>query len=712
MTPAGRRVGRYEIVRAIGEGGMASVYLARQTDLDRDVALKELRVFEGSDPELARRFLAEARLAGSLSHPNIVTVHEYFEDHARPYIAMEYVAGGSLRQYVGRLSLAQIGGVLEGVLGGLAHAEEHGIVHRDIKPENIMVTPRGSVKIADFGIAKATSVTQASLNLTATGTTLGTPRYMAPERAMGQEIGPWSDLYSVGVMVFELLVGRTPFYDTEVPMAVLMRQINDPIPPVSSLVPDVDPALSRWVERLVAKDPAERTRFAADAWEELEGILIDVLGPRWGRAAGIGGEAHGRTPARAARSRASSYATVGAVPTAPTAPMDPDPAPATTVAPRTLPTEPRARPREPSTRHVPRAMRLVLAVGVLLAGVAAAAGGGAHRASSPTGAATTAVGNGAIRVAAPAGWSRTTPRVDAGLPVSHAVTVARADRTSQTITAGRLAGATAANASLLPPALLQENGVTVSDVPARTRVLLPRQGIQAWRYRGLRRPGSTQSSTIFVVPTTAGVAAVVCEGPARRTFERACDAVAGTLELGGATTYPLGPSQAYAGRLNGVLDELRRQASAHGTTLAAASAPQPRRRAALALARDYGDAARVLRMLDLSPADRHANQRLAAAIDQTAAAYGRVAATAPGGDSTATDAAMGSVGAGEGAIDAALTELSAAGYRAGTITSGGSPTPAATPAPVATLAPATRPHRDSGVGDSRSDDPSDDAPDN
>src|SRR4051794_33726065 len=146
MTPAGRRVGRYEIVRAIGEGGMASVYLARQVDLDRDVALKELRVFEGSDPELARRFLAEARLAGSLSHPNIVTVHEYFEDHARPYIAMEYAAGGSLRQYVGRLSLAQIGGVLDGVLGGLAHAEEHGIVHRDIKPENIMVTPRGSVK--------------------------------------------------------------------------------------------------------------------------------------------------------------------------------------------------------------------------------------------------------------------------------------------------------------------------------------------------------------------------------------------------------------------------------------------------------------------------------------------------------------------------------------------------------------------------------------
>jgi serine/threonine protein kinase len=303
-----RRVGRYEIVREIGRGGMATVYLARQTDLQRDVALKELSLFDGADPALARRFLREARLAGSLGHPNIVTVYDYIEYRGRPYIAMEYVPGGSLRPHVGRLSLAQIGGVLDGLLSGLAFAEERSILHRDLKPENIMVTAQGWVKIADFGIAKATSEAQATANLTTTGTTLGTPRYMAPERALGEDVGPWSDLYSVGIMAFELLVGRTPFHDTEEPMAVLMRQINEEVPPVSSVVPDVDQEISDWVQRLLVKDPAERTRSAATAWDELEDILTTLLGPRRPLAARRrrfarrhGGDERRRAPSRSRR---------------------------------------------------------------------------------------------------------------------------------------------------------------------------------------------------------------------------------------------------------------------------------------------------------------------------------------------------------------------------------------------------------------------------
>ena len=155
-----KTVGRYEILREIGRGGMAMVYLARQTDLDRFVALKELAAFHASDAAFAQRFLRESRVAGSLSHPNIVTVHDYFEHDGTPYIAMEYVERGSLRPYVGHMTLAQIGGVLEGLLAGLAHAEQHGIVHRDLKPENLMVTVDGRVKIADFGIAKATNQMQ------------------------------------------------------------------------------------------------------------------------------------------------------------------------------------------------------------------------------------------------------------------------------------------------------------------------------------------------------------------------------------------------------------------------------------------------------------------------------------------------------------------------------------------------------------------------
>ena len=199
---------QFEIDRQIGRGGMATVYLARQSTLNRDVALKELSRFHASAPEMVERFLRESRVAGSLNHPNIVTVYEYFEQDGVPYIAMEYVTGGSLRPYVGRLTLAQVAGVMEGILAGLAHAQEYGIVHRDLKPENLMVTGDGRVKIADFGIAKATQNVGFGSFLTLTGTTIGTPMYMAPEQALGHQVGFWTDLYSVGVMAWEHLVGR------------------------------------------------------------------------------------------------------------------------------------------------------------------------------------------------------------------------------------------------------------------------------------------------------------------------------------------------------------------------------------------------------------------------------------------------------------------------------------------------------------------------
>ena len=132
--------------------------------------------------------------------------------------------------------------MLEGLLAGLTHAESHGIVHRDLKPENLMVTADGRVKIADFGIAKATTKMQTGAFLTATGTTVGTPTYMAPEQAMAQDIGPWTDLYSVGCMAFELFTGNVPFHDSDAPMAILLRHVNEPIAPVKSIRPGGRPA--------------------------------------------------------------------------------------------------------------------------------------------------------------------------------------------------------------------------------------------------------------------------------------------------------------------------------------------------------------------------------------------------------------------------------------------------------------------------------------
>jgi serine/threonine protein kinase len=276
-----RIAGRYEILRELGRGGMATVHLARQTDLDRLVALKELSSLPSDEPAAAARFLRESRVAGSLSHPNVVTVHDFFEHEGTPFIAMEYLPGGTLRRYSASLGPAQVVGVLLDVLGGLAHAERFGIVHRDLKPENLLVSAEGRVKIADFGIAKAFDRAWGATRLTVTGTTIGTPDYIAPEQAMGHATGPWSDLYSLGCIAFELLVGHPPFADADSSIAVLMRHVNDSVPAVRTVEPTVDPELSAWIGRLVVKDPEERTRSAGRAAGELEDIAFDTLGPRW-----------------------------------------------------------------------------------------------------------------------------------------------------------------------------------------------------------------------------------------------------------------------------------------------------------------------------------------------------------------------------------------------------------------------------------------------
>jgi hypothetical protein len=277
-----RRVGGYDVIEELGRGGMAIVYLARQRELARDVALKELLALHSGDPDGVRRFLRESRLAGSLSHPCIVTVYDLLEADGTPYIAMEYLERGTLRPWVGKLSTVQIIGVLRDVLSGLAHAARRGIVHRDLKPENLLVTDEGGVKITDFGIAKAVGQA-ADTKLTHTGTAMGTPAYMAPEQAMGTEVGPATDLYALGVIAYELLAGRPPFKPTGTPMAVLLRHVQEPVPPLLSVAPHVDPELAGWVEALLAKKPEDRPPSADAARERLEEIAFARFGPRWQR---------------------------------------------------------------------------------------------------------------------------------------------------------------------------------------------------------------------------------------------------------------------------------------------------------------------------------------------------------------------------------------------------------------------------------------------
>jgi hypothetical protein len=359
------QVGRYELIGELGRGGMATVHLARQLDLDRLVALKQLDGLAHETDTRVRRFVREARLAASLSHPNIVTVHDAFEVDGVPYIAMELAPGGTLREIDAGLTIEQIAGVLDGVLAGLAHAERRHIVHRDLKPENLMVTAEGQIKITDFGIAKATSLAKGDQrSLTTAGVAIGTPTYMAPEQALAEEVGPWTDLYAVGVIAFELLAGRTPFIDdTDSSVHVLLQHVNEAPPALEALRPRVDPQLAAWVARLLAKAPHDRPASASAAREELEDIILRLRGSRWRRNAPLPYVAAAPAPAPRPVRTPRRF------------PSPPNPAEAATVipAPRQVRQPPPAAPAPAAVAHAqprrPRRMAALLTCSLALVSI-------------------------------------------------------------------------------------------------------------------------------------------------------------------------------------------------------------------------------------------------------------------------------------------------------------------------------------------------------
>jgi hypothetical protein len=744
-----RKVGRYEVLDELGRGGMATVYLARQADLDRLVALKELSALRQSDPSFIRRFLRESQLVGSLSHPNIVTVHEYFENEGVPYIAMEYVPRGSLRPHVGDMPLTQVAGVLDGILSALDHAEQHHIVHRDLKPENVMVTSDGRVKLTDFGIAKATGQAYTGSFLTVAGTTVGTPNYMAPEQAMGQAVGPWTDLYSVGVMAFEMFVGRVPFQDTEEPMAVLMRQVSDPIPPVHTLRPEVDVAISDWIERLLVKEPADRVQSASDAWDQFEEIVLALVGALWRREARLPalpsptGELPTAplTPPTVPRQRTLSEA--------PTRRVRERYAPA--MAPTIMPQRPAqalgddAEPQQP--RRTRRRGALAKGALVLLAALVAltaafgksatgprgprASDGGGSSAAALTGPTSRVTGR-EVALRVPRGWSRMRSSPGLGLPLSGAVAVGPHRRAgSPMVEFGVMKDHAASNSALLPADLLGSIGQPAGTVPARTAVRLPGQRLEAWRYRGLRPAATERELTVYVVPTTTGVATVACAAARAQAgaFAGQCEAVAGTLELVSGRPYPVGPSATYANALNATTAGLQRATSANEATLRGARTLAAQAGAARALAGDYETAAAQLAVVDLSPADRDANRRLVTALRRLSRAYRTAAHTATAGDAARYRAASAAIPEAKARVSSALAGVRATGYEPaaekrpapssgseqGSAPDRSSTAPersTSTPRPPATTSPADPDdEEEDDVGDSRSDDPSDDSED-
>lgn len=274
MITKGQKINnRYEIIRTIGEGGMANVYLGYDTILDRNVAIKVLRGDLSSDEKFVRRFQREALSASSLSHPNIVEVYDVGEDNGLYYIVMEYIDGKTLKQLLkkrGSLTLSEAIDIMLQITDGMAHAHDSYIVHRDLKPQNIMIKDDGQIKITDFGIAMALNATQ----LTQTNSVMGSVHYLPPEQAAGKGCTIQSDIYSMGIIFYELLTGELPFKgDSAVEIA--LKQMKEPLPDVHKMNKDIPQSIENIILKATAKNPKNRYQNVREMYQDLLTALND-----------------------------------------------------------------------------------------------------------------------------------------------------------------------------------------------------------------------------------------------------------------------------------------------------------------------------------------------------------------------------------------------------------------------------------------------------
>lgn len=280
MIMKGQKISdRYQIIKSIGEGGMANVYLAYDTILDRNVAVKILRGDLSNDEKFVRRFQREALSASSLAHPNIVEVYDVGEDNGEYYIVMEYIEGKHLKSLLkkrGKLTLSEAVDIMLQITDGMSVAHDSYIIHRDIKPQNIMILENGLVKITDFGIAMAMNATQ----LTQTNSVMGSVHYLPPEQASGQGSTLQSDIYSMGIVMYELITGELPFKGDNA-VEIALKHLKEPIPDIRTIINNVPNSIVNIIKKATAKNPKNRYNDAREMHEDLKTALDDsrVLEP-------------------------------------------------------------------------------------------------------------------------------------------------------------------------------------------------------------------------------------------------------------------------------------------------------------------------------------------------------------------------------------------------------------------------------------------------
>src|SRR5574344_1017053 len=268
MIVKGQKINdRYEIIRVIGEGGMANVYLANDTILNRKVAVKVLRGDLANDEKFVRRFQREALSASSLNHPNIVEMYDVGEDDGNFYIVMEYIEGKHLKQLLkkrGRLTVPEVVDIALQITSGLSVAHDSYIIHRDIKPQNILILDNGLCKITDFGIAVAMNSTQ----LTQTNSVMGSVHYLPPEQANGKGATLQSDIYSMGIVMYELLTGKLP-YKGDNAVEIALKHLKEPLPSIREECPNIPQSIENIIIKATAKNPKNRYADAREMHNDL-----------------------------------------------------------------------------------------------------------------------------------------------------------------------------------------------------------------------------------------------------------------------------------------------------------------------------------------------------------------------------------------------------------------------------------------------------------
>ncbi|MCD4738876.1 MAG: protein kinase, partial [Anaerolineae bacterium] len=273
----GKTLGKYRLVEKLGQGGMAQVYKAYQPDLDRYVAIKILHPHLTGDEDFAARFRREARVVAALEHPHIVRIYDFDTDAEMAFLVMEHLEGGSLKSHLHdleyRMGLEEVGRIVGALAGAFDYAHHQGVIHRDVKPSNVFITASGRPVLTDFGIARMVN----TATITESGGTLGTPAYMSPEQCRGESGDARSDIYALGVLLYQLCVGRVPF-DADTPYAIILKHITAPLPLPRSICPDLPEIVERVILKALAKDPDDRFQTAGDMGRALH-VALEASAP-------------------------------------------------------------------------------------------------------------------------------------------------------------------------------------------------------------------------------------------------------------------------------------------------------------------------------------------------------------------------------------------------------------------------------------------------